>query len=477
MSIQSQTQTPAFPQPNDPAYVVPRSYSGVVPSLAQVADLGKVRSEIGVGGLMPWCGKLYVINYNSHKADSGPGVGMRVIDENMQMLKHPEGVDGTYANRFVHYPTNRLIIGPHVVDEQHNATTIKELVPYRLCGVAKHLTDDALVYVLAMEGEVFELNPVTFECRQIMDLQDELNTEGEGRVHFKDCYSHFGRFVVCSNEYMEADWKRERAQGWLAQWDGKEWTLLERKPFVCVTGRGNDGGTIFATGWDQASAILKVYTHQDQTWRTYRMPKASHCFDHKCQTEWPRIREVEHERFLMDHHGMFYELSPWAYGNQVWGIRPISTHLWVHGDFCSYRGMLVLGADNASPAWGYIDTAAEPQSGLWFGKTDDLWNFGKPAGWGGPWWDEAVKANVPSDPYLMTGFDNKCLHISHDANVQVTFTIEVDFMGCGRFKQYVQLTAGADGYVQHTFPEGFSAHWIRIISNQECIVTAQLFYT
>ncbi|HCD32235.1 MAG TPA: hypothetical protein DER01_07485, partial [Phycisphaerales bacterium] len=69
------------------------------------------------------------------------------------------------------------------------------------------------------------------------------------------------------------------------------------------------------------------------------------------------------------------------------------------------------------------------------------------------------------------------LHISHDANVQVTFTIEVDFMGCGRFKQYVQLTAGADGYVQHTFPEGFSAHWIRIISNQECIVTAQLFYT
>jgi 2-keto-4-pentenoate hydratase/2-oxohepta-3-ene-1,7-dioic acid hydratase in catechol pathway len=90
-----------------------------------------------------------------------------------------------------------------------------------------------------------------------------------------------------------------------------------------------------ATGWDRSSAILEVFTEADQTWRTYRLPKASQCFDHKWQTEWPRIRSIEHERLLMDHHGMWYELSPWAYGNRVWGIRPISTHLWVHGDFCA----------------------------------------------------------------------------------------------------------------------------------------------
>ena len=45
--------------------------------------------------------------------------------------------------------------------------------------------------------------------------------------------------------------------------------------------------------------------------------------------------------------------------------------------------MLVLGADNASPSHGLSPTTAEPQSGLWFGKTDDLWSFGKPKGWGG----------------------------------------------------------------------------------------------
>tara|TARA_Y100000589_G_scaffold214719_1_gene202548 strand:- start:1331 stop:2749 length:1419 start_codon:yes stop_codon:yes gene_type:complete len=472
MSVKSSTKTPSFPKPGEAGYIEPKSFGGVIPSLAQVAELGPPKSEIGVGCLQPWNGKLYVVNYNSHKAHSGAGVGMRVIDENLQMIHHPEAVDGTYANRFVHHNTNRMIIGPHVVDPEHNVTTIKELVPCRLCGVAKHLTNDELVYVLAMEGEVFELNPVTFECKQIMDLQEELGTEGEGRVHFKDCYSCFGRFIVCSNEYNEDDWKRERDQGRLAEWDGKKWTILERKPFVCTAGREGFGGTTFASGWDQASAILKVFTDADKTWRTYRLPKASHCFDHKWQTEWPRIREVEHERLLMDHHGMFYELSPWAYGNRIWGVRPISTHLWVHGDFCSYRGMLVLGADNASNPG-----SAEPQSGLWFGKTDDLWKLGKATGWGGPWWDQPIKAGEASDPYLMTGFDKKCIHIKHDADKPVTFNVEVDFMGCGEFVSYAKMAAPAKGYVQHTFPEGFSAHWVRVTSDSDCTATAQLFYT
>jgi hypothetical protein len=472
MSVKSSTKTPECAKPGEAGYIEPKSYSGVIPSLAQVAELGPPKSEIGVGCLQPWNGKLYVVNYNSHKARSGAGVGMRVIDENLQMIKHPEAVDGTYANRFVHHNTNRMIIGPHVVDPDHNVTTIAELVPCRLCGVAKHLTDPNLVYVLAMEGEVFELNPVTFECKQIMDLQEILGTEGEGRVHFKDCYSCFGKFIVCSNEYNEDDWKRQRDQGRLAEWDGEKWTILERKPFVCTAGREGFGGTTFASGWDQASAILKVYTDADKTWRTYRLPKSSHCFDHKWQTEWPRIREVEHERLLMDHHGMFYELSPWAYNNRIWGVRPISTHLWVHGDFCTYRGMLVLGADNASNPG-----SAEPQSGLWFGKTDDLWKLGKPSGWGGPWWDEAVKAGEPSDPYLMTGFDKKCIHIKHDADKQATFDIQVDFMGCGEFVTYAKMVAPPKGYVQHTFPEGFSAHWVRIVPDTDCTATAQLFYT
>ena len=130
---------------------------------------------------------------------------------------------------------------------------------------------------------------------------------------------------------------------------------------------------------------------------------------------------------------MFYELSPWAYGGRIWGLRPISTHLWVLGDFCSWKGMLVLGADNASPSGGKNVTTAEPQSGLWFGKTDDLWGFGKPSGWGGPWWREEVRAGEASDPYLMTGFDNKCLHLENHGESAASFDIEVDIHGDGHF--------------------------------------------
>lgn len=455
-----------------------RSFSGVVPSLAQIGELGPPRTEAGVGALMPWAGKLYVQPYNSHKAGSGGGVSLRVIHEDLSMEVVPEtlGVDGTFTNRFVHIQSNQLIIGPHVIDETHRIRTVPEIAPLRVCGTTRHMTDpENLVYVLCMEGELFELNVRTLECNQIADLQEELQTEGEGKTHFKEAYSSFGRLVVCSNEYDEEDWAGKRDQGRLAEWDGKTWTVVEKKPFTCVSGRHDFGGTMFATGWDQASAIMMVYTRADATWRRYRLPKASHCFDHKWQTEWPRIREVDHERLLMDHHGMFYELSPWAYGNRVWGVRPISTHLWVLGDFCSFRGMFVMGADNASPSRGASPTTAEPQSGIYLGKTDDLWQFGKPTGWGGPWWNEKVGAGNPSDPYLMTGFDGKCLHIRHDAGKTISFRIELDFMGHGEFEHYD--TIETNRYRVHVFPQGLGAHWIRVVPEADCTATAQLHYT
>lgn len=453
--------------------------SGIYPHLAQVGDFGPPRSEIGIGSLMPWNGKLYVQNYNSHKVN-GSGVSLRRIDADLEMEIVPEtlGVDGTYTSRFVHYPTSQLVLGPHVIDRHHKIRTVPELVPLRVCGTTWHLTKpDTHVYVLAMEGELFELDVNTLECIQLFDLNDELGTEGEHKVHYKDCYSAFGRLVVCSNQYDEGDWAGVKDQGRLAEWDGNSWTILERKPFTAIGGRHEFGSTIFATGWDQASAILEVYTGTDDTWTRYRLPKASHTFDHMWQTEWPRIREVEHERLIMDHHGMFYELSPWAYGGRIWGVRPISSHLWVLGDFCSWRGMFVAGADNASPSQGMNPTTAEPQSNMWFGKTDDLWGLGKPAGWGGPWWDTRVSAGTPSDPYLMTGFDQKCLHVENHSDVPATISIEIDAAGHGRYGVVETVTAPAGALSTHVFPAGFSAHWVRLTSDADIRATAQFFYT
>ncbi len=179
----------------------------------------------------------------------------------------------------------------------------------------------------------------------------------------------------------------------------------------------------------------------------------------------------------MDCHGTFFELCPWAYGNRIWGVKPVSTHLWVLGDFCSWRGYLVLGADNASAIYKHNILCGEPQSGLFFGKTDDLWSFGKPSGWGGPWRDSEVKAGRPSDPYLMTGYDAKVLHLTHAAGGNVAFDVEVDFLGDGTWKRYATIEVSGGGYAHHEFPTGFSAHWVRLVAGGDCTATAYFTYT
>ena len=96
--------------------------------------------------------------------------------------------------------------------------------------------------------------------------------------------------------------------------------------------------------------------------------------------------------------------------------------------------------DQTTPLWDSNPFIGQPQANLWFGKTDDLWGFGKPAGWGGPWWETPVQAGVPSDPFLMTGFEHKCLHVAHDAGA-ATFTVEVDVTGTGTWVKHADLAA------------------------------------
>jgi len=452
--------------------------NGIFLHLCLKAELGPPRTECGVGALMPWADRLWAATYVSSKSPSGVATGLYEIDAELNIVQRPESYVGTYTNRFVHWASNQLIIGPWVIDAERNVRRVEDLLEVRLCGTFDHLEDpEHKVYMLGMEGEFFEMDVRSLEVRRIADLVQELELPSIKRAHFKAGYSAYGRVVVATNTYDAADFKDDCADGRLAEWDGATWTILERKPFVEVTGRGTFSGTIFATGSDRASALLKVFTAADGQWRTYRLPKASHTFDHWWATEWPRIREFAHERFLMDCHGMFYELPIWAYGDRVWGVRPISTHLWVLGDFCTYRGLLVLGSDDASPSGGQNPLTGEPQSALWFGKPDDLWGFGKPRGWGGPWWQEDVRAGQPSDPYLMTGFDHKVLHLSHEADGPVAFSVEVDFLGDGTWKPYEVFTVPAGGYAHHEFPAGFSAHWVRMTADREARASAYLHYT
>jgi hypothetical protein len=471
----TRNQPPTADSAELPAMVI----SGVMPRLGVSASWKGPRSESGIGALMPWAERLWFITYTAHTNTTGGGTGLYYIDSSMRLHKHPASVVGTYANRFVHAPTEQTIIGPHVIDANNQVRTIDALVNYRLTATMAHLQDPKnKVYVLGMESHLFEVDVHTLQARLLFTLNDNLALPKGHKPHYKGAFTAGDRVIVGNNTYHEADAVAGTSTGGrLAEWDGRgDWRILESTAFCDIAGTPvGDHANAMAIGWDRASVLFNVLNRGK--WKRYRLPKASQTFDHAWYTEWPRIREVETERFMVDIHGMFYEAPKLAYGGHYFGLKPICQHLRIVPDYCSWRGMFVMAGDQTTAVTGNAHMVGEPQSNLWFGKTDDLWSFGKPAGWGGPWLNTAVKPGETSDPFLTTGFDRKCLHLAHDAGEIVEFSIEVDFLGNGTWHRYHTARIDAAGYGHHEFPAGFSVHWVRLTANKPCNATAQFVYT
>jgi hypothetical protein len=228
---------------------------------------------------------------------------------------------------------------------------------------------------------------------------------------------------------------------------------------------------MWAAGWDRTSVKLLFYSPESGEWQTYRLPKGSQAWEHAWNTEWMRIREAQTERFMMDIFGIFYELPVMVYGGHMLPVKPVCNHLRIIPDFTYWRGLLVLAGDQVDHAVG------QPQSNLLFVNIDDLWQWGKPSGWGGVWRNCDVKANVPSNPYLMNGFDKKVVHLTHHTDREVGFKLEVDLLGDGSWVTYKIINVPAGAYRFHTFPDGYSAQWIRVTPLQDAKdVTVQFVY-
>ncbi|HEX73283.1 MAG TPA: hypothetical protein ENN65_08215 [Candidatus Hydrogenedentes bacterium] len=428
-------------------------------------------SEAGIGALMPWGDRLWAVGYVAHIR--GQGLGLYEIREDMSMRRHPASITGTYANRMVHWPSGQAFIGPYAIDADGQVRLIEAFRDKRLAATCAHLTDPKRkAYFLGMEGGFWEVDAHTLDAVQLFDLREELRIVN-AREHFKSAYTGQGRVVVANNTYDEKEFLGERHAGRLAEWDGTSWTIIEENPFVEVSAsEGNatyGGNTLYAIGWTNASVVLRALVKGE--WQRHLLPKSSQSWDHAWNTEWMRIRHAVTERLLMDAHGTFFELPSFAYGGHIWGIRPICTHLRVVPDFCHWRGLFVMASDQIDHDQG------QPQSGLWFGNIDDLWAMGKPSGWGGPWRETPVAAGEISDPFLMTGYDNKVLHLTCKTKKPVRFEVEVDILGDGHWMPYESFVLGSGKpYVHHEFPQGFSAHWVRIKVNRECIATACFIY-
>ena len=211
---------------------------------------------------------------------------------------------------------------------------------------------------------------------------------------------------------------------------------------------------------DEASVILK------EDGKTYRFPK------NDAYKELGRVcREVATERDLLNLHGTFYEL-PARNALGLSKVRPVATHNLQIDDYGSQFGLLFMtGLKDTNHHRVLKDEGGK--AAVWTGVIDELWKLGKPRGKGGPWKNSKVKAGQASDPYLMTGYDKKSVTLLSDKPTEMTLEVDVD--GTGVWLPYKTFELSGGTKQEHTFPEGFSAYWVRARSSKD--VTAEVQFT
>jgi hypothetical protein len=284
-------------------------------------------------------------------------------------------------------------------------------------------------------------------------------------------------------EHLPLDLLARRVEGTTAA-EARPWRIRFDQPAAEPIGAEDPASTFLRdkavptsvdVSFDAASAIL------NEGEKVFRLPKpldpqVAADYEKPFAAGWPRgLREVATERALLNAAGTFYVLPRVTSGGAA-KMQPVCSHGKRISDFCSWRGLLVLGgvrtaAGDDPRLLGQPDAAR-----VWVGDIDELWKFPRPTGRGGPWHATAVRPAVPSDPYLMGGYDRKELELSHDANEPVRFAIEIDPTGDGQWFPYVTIDVAPRAESTHEFAEGFLAQWVRLTADHACTATATFTY-
>ena len=473
------------------AAAAPQEWSGIYPELAYFNNEG----ECGTGAVVPWADRLWVITYGPH-LPYGSSDKLYEITPDLKQIVRPESVGGTPANRMIHKESNQLIIGPYLIGAERDVRVIPpKLMPGRLTGNARHLTDPAnKIYCATMEDGLYEVDVRTLAVKglikEIMNKPQPGQTEEVSPAtitstlsgyHGKGLYSGQGLVILANNgeRSPKALVDPTIVSGGLGSFNGEgNWSLIRRNQFTEVTGPGGLTGNadpakdpLWTVGWDFRSLILMVM--EDGKWTSYRLPKGSHSYDgaHGWNTEWPRIRDIGEEGSrLMTMHGLFWKFPANFSSKHSAGLTPRSAYLKVIGDFTRWQDRLVFGCDdtakseflNKRPAKGALAGPGQSQSNLWFTALDKPDHLGPAIGRGSVWVDEPVKAGVASDPFLLSGFAKRAMLLRHDGAAATTFTLEIDEKGDGQWKAWREVALKADETTQWVeIPSALPGAWIR----------------
>jgi hypothetical protein len=499
----------------------PLQVSGIYPHLSMFNSdpkRGRPEPECGIGAVVPWAGKLWCMTYTSHALGRGSDK-LFAISPELVLEERPESVGGTHACRMIHRESKQLFIGCHAVDAAGKVRAIvREDLPGRLTALARHISDPAnKVMYLAQEGAVYEVDVHTLQVR-------ELFKKPLPGWHYKGAWTAQGRFFVSANgeepapspfwkvDYSSAETKqiaeeltwqylqvphpplaapRSKGQtmwrglsediGNLGEWDGKAWRVLSRRQHLDIggpgglNGAGGDEEPVWALGWDLRSAFVKV-REKAGDWSVYRVPKASYSADgiNGSNTEWPRICEVgEGERLMFLHNGLF-DFPPGFRKGRSGGLRQIASTLVTVTDMTSWQGGLVFSQQATSVHGLNRMVPGQPHSNLQFLGRKDLPSWGPAEGRGGVWVEDGVKANTPSDPFLIAGYRHRCLHLENQGDTSVGFTLEADGRGDERWRKVRRVEVPAKGTLSVQLPAAMKAQWLRVKTDRDCVATAFL---
>ncbi len=479
-----------------------RQISGIYPHLASYNNEG----ECGTGAVVPWAGKLWFITYGPH-SPFGSSDKLYEVSSDLEMKIRSESIGGTPANRMIHRESDQLFIGPYAISYTGNVRAIPYTkMPGRHTGNARHLSDPAnKIYYGTMEEGFYEVDVHTLEPRMLYEDGNVSRKKGEPAqeaallkgAHGKGLYSGQGVMVYSNNgEAVKlAEKKFDIESGLLAEWNGTDWRDVRRNQFVEVTGPGGIYGNtnpetdpVWTTGWDFKSVLVGVRENND--WKFYRLPKASHSYDgaHGWNTEWPRIRDVGtpgKPDYLMTMHGMFWRFPSTFSSKNSAGIRPRSAYLKVIGDFTRWQNSLVFGCDdsakreflNRRKAKGGIEGPGQSNSNLWFTavNTPDL--LGPNTAQGALWISEEIKADTWSEPFLFAGWDERTAWVHNAGAQEVNFTFEVDEAGNNTWRKLTAITVLPGASARISFKATDKGEWIRAKTDKSTVGTIALNYT
>ena len=113
----------------------------------------------------------------------------------------------------------------------------------------------------------------------------------------------------------------------------------------------------------------------------------------------------------------------------------------------------------------------------WFTSLTKPDELGPATAEGAVWAKESVKANEASEPFLFSGWTNRCGWVKNEGNQPVNFTFEIDEAGNNEWKTLKSVTVNAGKATSVPFLSTERGEWIRVKTDKNTMATVSFNYT